>query len=240
MHNMMKHLLTCLKLVVVFLSLLVTTYAQDNAAGSIHNVTVIAGEDLYLKWLNEDPIHVHWNKDSTTVTDQEGTIFIIPEKGLLILNSEWKDRGYYTCVMITKHNIAMERVFKVEVVPSMNMSQNTGEDVHGSIRNVTVFAGENLHLEWLNVNPSYVIWIKDNVTIISSNVAAREGRIVTIPEQGLLILNSEWEDQGIYTSVVITSQMYVRKQVFRVDIATQSMDENIKEGNFIFLHSPIQ
>ncbi|XP_072017073.1 ovochymase-like [Amphiura filiformis] len=228
MYYMMRQFL---QLVVVLLSLLVTTTnAQDNAASSIHNVTVIAGEDLYLEWLNEDPIHVHWNKDSTAVTDREGTIFI-PEKGLLVLNSEWKDRGYYTCVVITRHSDVMERVFKVEVVPSMNMSQNTGEDVHGSIRNVTVFAGEDLHLEWLNANPSHVIWIKDNVTIISSNVAAREERIVTIPELGLIILNSEWEDQGLYTSVVITSQMYVRKQMFRVDIATQTMDadENIEE-----------
>ncbi|XP_072020742.1 serine protease 30-like [Amphiura filiformis] len=102
------------------------------------------------------------------------------------------------------------------------MDQNTVVDV--PIQIVTVVAGENVHLEWLNENPSHVIWIKDNVTIISSSVAGRKGRIVTIPEQGLLILDSAWEDQGLYTCVVITNQNYVTKHMFSVDIDAISID----------------
>ncbi|XP_072024562.1 uncharacterized protein [Amphiura filiformis] len=220
----MGHLL---QLVLTGLLLWITaTNAQDNTASSIYNVTVIAGEDLYLEWLNEDPIYVNWVKDSVVVADQEGRIFIIPDKGLLVLNSEWKDGGYYTCVVITRQLDIVEKVFRVDV------DQNTAVDDRGSmISNITVLAGEDFYLEWINLNPSHVIWIKDNVTISNTDVAAWDERIVTILEQGLLILNSEWEDQGFYTCVVLTSQNYVRRQMFRVDINTQSIDadEDIEE-----------
>ncbi|XP_072020759.1 uncharacterized protein [Amphiura filiformis] len=226
MKIMMKHLL---QLVVAVLPLLETT---TTAQASIQNVTVTAGADIYLQWLIKDPIiSLYWVKDSVTVTDLEREIFVIPERGLLILDSEWGDGGYYTCVMITRQDNrdnVMERVFKVEVVPYIHMDQNIDED--DSIQNVTVVVGESLHLEWLNENPSHVIWIKDNVTISSSSVAGRTGRIVTIPEQGLLILDSALEDQGLYTCVVITNQNYITKRTFLVDIDDPFIDVDESTG----------
>ncbi|XP_072024525.1 ovochymase-like [Amphiura filiformis] len=203
---------------------------EDNTEGSIYNVTVADGENIYLDWTNEDQLYVNWNRNGVTLADQEGKIFIIPERGLLILDSELIDQGYYTCVMITRQLNVIERVFRVKVVPPIHMNHNVKDD-RVSIRNVTVHAGHDVHLEWLNVDPSHVIWIKDNVTIISSSVASREGRIITIPEQGLHILNSKIEDSGFYTCVVITSTHYVKKRMFWVDIMGPSIDvdENTDE-----------
>ncbi|XP_072032084.1 uncharacterized protein [Amphiura filiformis] len=119
--------------ITVFLLLVTTANAQDSPV-PIYNITVTAGEDVYLEWYNKDPIYVNWAKDGLNVghtrASAEGRIYTIPEQGLLILNSEWEDRGYYTCVVIAVVNgqhEPKEQVFWVDVAPPVvDVEMNTG------------------------------------------------------------------------------------------------------------------
>ena len=66
-----------------------------------------------------------WNKDDVAAgaTDaaREGRLFVMPEKGLLILNSEWEDRGWYSVVVIDNQHRVHERVYWVDVAPAIDI-----------------------------------------------------------------------------------------------------------------------
>ena len=97
------------------------------------------------------------------------------------------------------------------------------------IRNITVSAGEDIFIEWLNTDPIHITWTKDGQNI-ARTTADSEGRVFTMPNQGLLILNSEWEDRGFYRGLVVTNQHTVNEQVFWVDVAPSQVDEDMNTG----------
>ena len=57
---------------------------------------------------------------ATTDAARERRVFVMPEKGLLILNSDWEDRGWYTVVVIDDYNNVHERLFWVDVAQPLN------------------------------------------------------------------------------------------------------------------------
>ena len=48
------------------------------------------------------------------------------EKGLLILNTEWEDRGHYACLVVTSEPKAIEQTFFVDVAPTADVDLNSG------------------------------------------------------------------------------------------------------------------
>ena len=48
------------------------------------------------------------------------------EKGVLILNSEWDDRGYYAGSVVTSDSRHIQQIFFVDVAPTADVDLNSG------------------------------------------------------------------------------------------------------------------
>ncbi|XP_033628531.1 uncharacterized protein LOC117291111 isoform X1 [Asterias rubens] len=90
--------------------------------------------------------------------------------------------------------------------------------------NVTVSAEEDVFLECLIFNPTFIDWQKDGKAIEVSNAYA-EKRVYIMKGEGLLILNADYNDRGQYLcfGVQKSTNMMVQKTI-NLDVAPSSDD----------------
>ena len=89
---------------------------------------------------------------------------------------------------------------------------------------MTVSAEEDVFLECLIFNPTFIDWQKDGKAIEVSNAYA-EKRVYIMKGEGLLILNADYNDRGQYLcfGVQKSTNMMVQKTI-NLDVAPSSDD----------------
>ena len=85
------------------------------------NVTISADTDIFLECFFENPTYLDWQKDGKAIevsnAYQERRVYIIRGEGLLVLNAQYSDRGYYTCLGIRQQYL-IQKTILLDVAPS--------------------------------------------------------------------------------------------------------------------------